>query len=504
MKISLKTKIRLNVMLILIPFLFLGYFYYQGVLSTANEKMKIESQKIVNNISDLYIEEYISNLEQDFPYLFGKISINDFYNITEYSKIIKKWETYRQINKDAWFVYFASKYNKLYVIPTWIAPSNYDMTNRPWYINAYENPYDINWSEPYKEAVTKDLVVTASKVYRGSEGEIIGIGAVDLTLENLSNMLRKIDIGKGAEIFIVDSSNKIIAHPQYSKVWKTITNNDLLNDLKVKKEDTFSTKNDIYYAFKTIDKTGWKVVAKIPDETLKDIIKPVKSNIYYLIIFTVILFFIIQYIITNNIFYHFNNISYSLLNLKKGNYDLDLNNKKFEEVKELYANFTEVINKIDKLNKDTIIDPLTNLYNRRYLDRKIEEFKENKTIYSMLMLDIDDFKVVNDIHGHKFGDYILKKIGFIIYSNVRNEDVAIRYGGEEFLVIFNGEDKDIINKLTENIRKDIESNEWPKDVKITVSGGLTYYDDDTKDLLNLADELLYRSKNEGKNKIYTK
>jgi diguanylate cyclase (GGDEF)-like protein len=118
------------------------------------------------------------------------------------------------------------------------------------------------------------------------------------------------------------------------------------------------------------------------------------------------------------------------------------------------------------------------------------------------MLDIDDFKLANDKFGHKFGDYVLKKMGYIIYSNVRNEDTAIRYGGEEFLVIFRGKDKEIIQKLSENIRKDIEKITWPKEIKITVSGGLAFYDNKF-DLIESADELLYKSKTEGKNKIYT-
>ncbi|MGM0640711.1 MAG: sensor domain-containing diguanylate cyclase [Thermotogota bacterium] len=501
MKMSLKTKIRLNIMLLLIPFLLLIYFYYHGVIKTADEKMKIESQKIVNNISDLYIEEYINKTEQDFSYLFSDITINDFYNISEYSKIIRRWETYKQINRDAWYIYFATKFDRMYVVPRWIPPTDYDMSERPWYINAYSNPYGINWTQPYEEAVTKSLVVTASRVYRGSEGEIIGVGSVDLTLETLSNMLKKINIGEGAGIFIVDRDNKIIAHPQYSKVWTSLIDDEIINNLNSNKSSSFSNKDGIYYAFKTIEKTGWKVVAEIPDKTLEEITKPMMSQIAFLVIFAMILFFIIQHLITNNIFFHFNNISYSLLKLKKGNYNLDLENKKSQEVKDLYSNFSDVIGKINSLNQETIIDPLTNLFNRRYLERKLKEVHDEEIKYSVLMLDIDDFKIANDKYGHKFGDYVLKKLGFIIYSNVRNEDTAIRYGGEEFLVIFNGEEEDIIKKLSENIRKEIEEMKWPKDVKITVSGGLAFYKDG-EDLIEKSDQLLYKSKSQGKNKIY--
>jgi diguanylate cyclase (GGDEF)-like protein len=502
MKFSLKTKIRLNILLLLIPFILLIFFYYQGVIRAADEKMKMESQKIVNNISDLYIEEYIHSIEQDFNYLFGDITINDFYNINEYSKLIRRWETYRDINDDAWYVYFATKFDKLYVVPRWLPPSGYEMKERPWYINAYTNPYEITWTHPYQEAVTKALVITASRVYRGDEGEIIGVGSVDLTLENLSNKLNKVDVGENSEIFILDEHGKIIAHPQYSKVWSMLDNDEIYSMIGNEKSGSFALNDGVYYSFKTIEKTGWRVVAKIPDKTLEEIIKPMVSEIMYLVVFTIVLFLVIQYIITNNIFFHFNNISYSLSNLKRGNYNLDLKNKKSNEVEELYNNFSDVINKINTLNQETIIDPLTNLYNRRYLSRELKELQQNNVPHSILMLDIDDFKLANDKFGHKFGDYVLKKMGYIIYSNVRNEDTAIRYGGEEFLVIFRGKDKEIIQKLSENIRKDIEKITWPKEIKITVSGGLAFYDNKF-DLIEFADELLYKSKTEGKNKIYT-
>jgi diguanylate cyclase (GGDEF)-like protein len=176
--------------------------------------------------------------------------------------------------------------------------------------------------------------------------------------------------------------------------------------------------------------------------------------------------------------------------------------RKTKEIEDLYANFSDVIGKINSLNQETIIDPLTNLYNRRYLSRQLEDLKKNNEDYSILMLDIDDFKVANDKFGHNFGDFVLKKIGYMIYSNVRNEDTALRYGGEEFLVIFRGKDKEIIQKLSENIRGNIERTIWPKDIKITVSGGLSFYDN-KEDLIKHADELLYKSKTEGKNKIYT-
>jgi len=119
----------------------------------------------------------------------------------------------------------------------------------------------------------------------------------------------------------------------------------LIENINKKDSGAFSLNKSVYYAFNTISKTGWKVVVKIPDETLEEITKPMKFEIMYLVVFAILLFLIIQHLITNNIFYHFNNISYSLVKLKKGNYNLDIDNKKTKEVEDLYNNFSEEIGK---------------------------------------------------------------------------------------------------------------------------------------------------------------
>jgi diguanylate cyclase (GGDEF)-like protein len=154
------------------------------------------------------------------------------------------------------------------------------------------------------------------------------------------------------------------------------------------------------------------------------------------------------------------------------------------------------------------IDPLTRLANRRHLTSV--KFKLMRKIYStlgILLLDIDNFKKINDNYGHSFGDTVLCNVAQSITANTRTYDDAIRYGGEEFLVILYRTNKEDSLIIAERIRKKIEQitfDEHPE-VKITVSIGLTFFDtkkgDSLDEQIEKADRTLYQAKRKGKNRV---
>ncbi len=156
-------------------------------------------------------------------------------------------------------------------------------------------------------------------------------------------------------------------------------------------------------------------------------------------------------------------------------------------------------------------DSLTGLYNRGYfedsLSGEISRARRYDTEFSILFLDLDDFKNVNDSLGHLAGDFVLKKVSNLIINEKREEDVVARYGGEELVVILPETNK--VNTIikAERIRKKIQ--DMPlvydgKKIKISVSGGIATFPQDAAEankLIQCADQALYRAKSEGKNRI---
>jgi diguanylate cyclase (GGDEF)-like protein len=169
--------------------------------------------------------------------------------------------------------------------------------------------------------------------------------------------------------------------------------------------------------------------------------------------------------------------------------------------------------KIIEENKSTFIagattkDELTGLYLREVFDvvlkKEMEEANRKNTSLCLLMIDIDDFKKVNDKYGHLKGDEVLKKVGTAINNSVREMDLAARYGGEELAVLMPRVDIEQAYKASQRIRKAIAQIQFT-DFFVTVSIGLSQTDQriDTPDkLIHAGDEALYKAKNKGKNKV---
>jgi diguanylate cyclase (GGDEF)-like protein len=158
------------------------------------------------------------------------------------------------------------------------------------------------------------------------------------------------------------------------------------------------------------------------------------------------------------------------------------------------------------------MDKLTGLYNRKYISEVLEvEFKRAKALHSnisVVLFDIDNFKKINDTHGHDCGDYVLSTLGAQVKaSGLRERDLAGRYGGEEFIVVLTNSNAEQAADVAERIRKRIEQHEFlyeNKRIPVTVSLGVSSIRKDFhmgSDLYKQADKALYESKRNGKNKV---
>jgi diguanylate cyclase (GGDEF)-like protein len=166
----------------------------------------------------------------------------------------------------------------------------------------------------------------------------------------------------------------------------------------------------------------------------------------------------------------------------------------------------------ETLRVQSIRDPLTGLFNRRYmeeaLERELRRAARSQQMVSVLMLDIDHFKQFNDTFGHQAGDSILRALGDFINQRTRGQDIACRYGGEEFVLILTGASETAAVRRAELLREDLKdlvvhhANEVLG--RITVSIGISVFPDNAAakaELLRAADQALYLAKHEGRDRI---
>jgi diguanylate cyclase (GGDEF)-like protein/PAS domain S-box-containing protein len=177
----------------------------------------------------------------------------------------------------------------------------------------------------------------------------------------------------------------------------------------------------------------------------------------------------------------------------------------------LYAQLSEIQALQNELREQAIRDPLTSVFNRRYLqetlDREIARVHRVSQPVGIMIMDIDRFKLINDTYGHKAGDLILQALGELLKKNIRREDIACRYGGEEFVVVMPGaslhtaqERAKIIRARIETLRVTYENS----NIHVTVSLGVAAYPQHGatgEDVLIRADRALYRAKQEGRNRV---
>lgn len=188
-------------------------------------------------------------------------------------------------------------------------------------------------------------------------------------------------------------------------------------------------------------------------------------------------------------------------------------NKIFDELKQADEAILKLKLEIDRLERESNIDPLTKMYNRKALMADIEDVlshgKEKNLNFNLLIIDIDDFKHVNDNFGHIAGDKTLIYLSKLIQNSLRKGERVYRFGGEEFIIMFNRVSQKSALEISKRLLKDTRESKLfyqGKNINLTLSAGLTKHkkEDDAETIIERADSALYEAKSKGKNRVEIK
>jgi diguanylate cyclase (GGDEF)-like protein len=382
-----------------------------------------------------------------------------------------------------------------------------------------------------------------------------------LNLDFFRENLNKIQLLKNKDnyISIIDMEGKVIYHPKIKPGVSIIDFQDtktkeyfvqnLINNIKKNQKNNeeitgwfnFSynlnedSKDKILY-YKTNPNLEWIVTTIVKEE---EVLEPYYKLKQKLIIIGGVLFVTVIIIALFFVRYITNRLSQLTLvanNFLRHNYNTSIVRNNNDEIGDLEEAFGKATNKIKKLinvqkkineklekkvekrthelslkNKELeqlyVTDNLTGLYNRYKLDEVLQNELERVSRYNrpfgVILVDIDHFKSVNDIYGHKIGDDVLKNLANILKINTRKTDCVGRWGGEEFLIITSETTIDGIERLAQKLRKEIEKYQFSQVGNKTASFGISIYED--KDTINSiilkADNALYKAKENGRNQV---
>ena len=512
-----------SVIMILVIGLSFSLILYHQRLSDINQILRERNQSI-----NYFMESFFRETKNTVSILASMDMIINAESASEEEKseILRLYKKIMETNSHVAYLYSGYEDGSL-LINDYIAPENYDPRIRPWYRSAVENSPETSICEPYQEAATKEWLTSTSKALISPNGKIAGVVSIDYSLSLLNRLLReKHSTYKTSYSYIFKEDGEIIIH-HYNDRLKMNMFEDT-NALSI--EDFTAPCGSLSYQFSSEKKIGcysriednnWIIVTVV---NKSEIIRPVITQVSILMAVVFLISGIWAYsqsrvfglmIITPllQLKEQTESIISGMDNSKRKwdypNNEIGLIAKKTMQLArdELLSQNKKLEEQRMELEKLSHTDQLTSLFNRRQLERILE--KEARRLnrcggsFSVLLLDIDYFKKINDGFGHDAGDSVLKEISELFRNGIRTTDQTGRWGGEEFLIICPETSGDGALLLAEKIRSGVEKKIFSGSLKITISIGVAEMREDWSvgELLKRADENLYKAKNDGRNRV---
>ncbi len=620
-KRSIRNKMIITILIgCLLPY-FLGGVYLNSFLKDwLYNNSIIQAKQTLNQVNELVERSLVSDMEEEVTQLATlDIILESNSQLSNYvdasqstkhteitegeAKISNYFRSLKESHTTTNFVFLATEDGGYMEYPEFTPSKSYDPRERPWYINTI-NENRIVMSEPYRTNVTNDMVVSFTKSVM-NDGRAIGVVGISVKLEELTNSIHKLKIGKNGYVLLLSPQYKFIVSPR-NKEWTLKTPEEVgLSDftiLNTKDEATFETVlNGELCVLNTLtsQQNGLHVITVISKAEILQNAGIIASILYMifaitLIVISIAVFQISKYItrpileiasVINHMTdfdFHFEKdskvdsyvkrsdeigvVSTALLDMHDNykelitqvNYinqeinhidieknsqlkvevsqknpfqnvirsmnelmsriyqnvnELRLTNLKMQEKndqltaseEELTAQLEEIEAQRDYINYIACHDVLTGLPNRRSFAEHLKERIYSDQYGAVILLDIDDFKGINDTQGHVFGDRVLEEIAKRLQGTDQKRTFVSRFGGDEFLILLECEEgyPDLLQCL-EGICKLFDNKLKIDDIDIEIrfSIGVSLFPTDSRDVNQLvmnADLAMYAVKNAGKN-----
>lgn len=363
--------------------------------------------------------------------------------------------------------------------------------SRPWYQMATSYSEQTSFTQPYNDYISTKRIVSVSLPFFESDELTNGVVAFDIDLSFVNQALSSIDPPMPGNNFILtDNGEQITDKVIMTNIKK---NMQLLRQTIWKSGSFYNQEDDSYYFYKKMDNPSWVVFYKVTQQTMNSTMIEMNTKIYYFIMLSILIICFAWWAIISVMNTTLTNIASSI---RYGRFDGE------DSSKILAFEIENNISRLEDISSKAATDGLTRLLNRRAFDQQLETFSY-KSDSCLALIDIDDFKAINDKFGHTKGDLVLKTIAKLARKYETEHIKFYRYGGEEIAALFDGININVANSIIEALRMDIAAMKYREsNLRTTVSGGVVSFDNKTGlEALEAVDKLLYLSKENGKNTI---
>jgi len=397
--------------------------------------------------------------------------------------------------------------------------------NVKWYYEPVDSKTGI-WSPPYVDAtINVNMISYTEAIYQGET--LIGVAGIDIQFEDIKQSVNDMNIFETGYAFLLDEEFRILIHPTV-EIGVKISEipNENLSDLVLEMQRESSAVVEYQYnnqnkimGFSKLYNNWLLGIAVVSDEISKPVSElRIKIILVLIFITPLIIFFGIK--IAKSITAPITRLRELAVEIANGNHDINIDLDFSHEIGELAKSFSIMTKKLVTSHKEltnisenleflAYHDTLTSLPNRRFakldLSKLISNPNTDKALSGIMLVDIDDFKNVNDTFGHDVGDQLLISVSYLMAECLRSKDTVYRIGGDEFMIVFTEMDSILsVKHLAERINNKISEPIILKDniLNITCSIGIAMLNEEiseSKTIFKYADIALYDSKARGKN-----
>lgn len=484
-----------------IPFLFLAVHSYISLTAEVKRDLITSITRFNENTSISYIERPVSEIINIFHYILTYTSEN---SINEHLENKSK-----ELNSIISAIVNATPYFKSVTISD--ANENIKsyppakkvseaISYHPW-VNYNTLKNSVHFSAPYSDGYgDENKSIAAGMNLFNRYSERTGSIAFELDFRAISEILKNVNAPYNGRFNVVAMDGSVIINQNPHSIFERKVPLDWIKKATEPSGYFFDKKEKQYVFYKTFSNPDW-VAFTVVDESEFKTANQEQYKTYH-VIFTTYCFFYAVIMILLRVFF---NRLISSLHMKINGIDCNALSEKENNIYSIYSKIDEKNKKLNNAVTESETDGLTGLNNRKKFEKDLELLIRNKSDFILVIIDIDNFKRINDTYGHTIGDHVLKYLGAsvkFIRGDIDND--IYRIGGEEFVVILRGENKHTKYEIINNWRHEVSEKKWAeKGLYVTFSAGLTKRrtEDDSESILKRADNRLYLAKASGKNKV---
>lgn len=375
----------------------------------------------------------------------------------------------------------------------------------------------VKISQPYK-SVSGRLIIFISVPLFTKENKYVGLigGTIYLKEKNvLSELLGKHPYDDGSTVYVVDVDGTIIYDENNEKIGTNDGGNKIVSTgLSAKKTDVVKAENTekqmAFAGFSYVEDADWLVIAQRPAKAVEEPALSMVKKMLIIAIPLLILSLLIVIIAAYKISKPLQRLAELTESSKSKDEESNLRSvpawyyEAIQLKESLILSFGFLHNQVLDLTDQSQKDALTGLFNRRTVDKLMNQWTAEKQQYAIILFDVDFFKRVNDTYGHDVGDSVLKYIAQLMMRHIRPNDLCCRFGGEEFIILLPNTTVNFAYELAESMRQEFERTASPTGKPITISAGVTEYPSDDMNaaaVIKKVDQLLYVAKGNGRNRV---